>query len=251
MSIEVSCQSCGKVLRAKDSAAGKTAKCPDCGNAIQIPEAVYDAEEEDWGSESYDDEYDDAYGYDDYDVSGAPADVDANRKPCPMCGEMIVTGAAKCRYCGEVFDRKLAKLKGGRKKRGNVDPEEITKFRREMHGLGGFWIFIGVLVVFLGIALGSGAQGLNQIPGGLGAGIAVVFGILGAIWIGLGVFTCMKHMWAVWVGLVLSYLSLLGNLINLNVCGLIVLAAVIVQAHRCINRARELDAAGIPLDTRP
>ncbi len=125
MSIEVSCQSCGKVLRAKDSAAGKTAKCPQCGSAVQIPEAVYDAEEEDWG-DSGDYEADDAYGFDMDEVDGAPADTDANRKPCPMCGEMIVVNAAKCRFCGEVFDAKLKKKKQARKGASDADADMST-----------------------------------------------------------------------------------------------------------------------------
>ena len=27
-----------------------------------------------------------------------------DRKPCPMCGEMIQKDAVKCRFCGEIFD---------------------------------------------------------------------------------------------------------------------------------------------------
>ena len=27
-----------------------------------------------------------------------------SRRPCPMCGEMILATAARCRFCGEVFD---------------------------------------------------------------------------------------------------------------------------------------------------
>jgi len=34
------CGSCGKKLKAKDELAGKTAKCPKCGNAIEIPRAA-------------------------------------------------------------------------------------------------------------------------------------------------------------------------------------------------------------------
>lgn len=37
MAITVTCESCGKTLRTKDSAAGKQARCPDCGDPIVIP----------------------------------------------------------------------------------------------------------------------------------------------------------------------------------------------------------------------
>jgi hypothetical protein len=29
------------------------------------------------------------------------------RKPCPACGELIMTVAKKCRFCGEYFDEEL------------------------------------------------------------------------------------------------------------------------------------------------
>jgi hypothetical protein len=31
--------------------------------------------------------------------------AEPTRIPCPVCGELIVQGAAKCRHCGEIFDR--------------------------------------------------------------------------------------------------------------------------------------------------
>jgi hypothetical protein len=31
----------------------------------------------------------------------------ADRKQCPVCGEMIMREAVKCRYCGEIFDTVL------------------------------------------------------------------------------------------------------------------------------------------------
>jgi hypothetical protein len=100
--IRVTCPTCKGVFNAPDSAAGKRAKCPTCGGVIDIqappppPEEVLDAEVE--TASRFDD--------DDFDVE-PPADLPAaigDRKPCPMCGEMIQKDAVKCRYCGEIFD---------------------------------------------------------------------------------------------------------------------------------------------------
>ena len=116
MTIEVNCPDCGKLLKAKDSLAGRRVKCPDCGSGVQIPddvEEIFDAEE------FADDEFD-LGGADEWDDS--PADSD--RIPCSACGEMIKPKAAKCRYCGEIFDPALKKKK--KKKRGGcyVDADE-------------------------------------------------------------------------------------------------------------------------------
>jgi len=105
--------------------AGKKAKCPMCGEILRIPEAgVVDAVDD--YSDDYSEDYgeEDDYGYEEevpreeynpYASAGPPAQTDA-RKPCPMCGEMIKSNAAKCRFCGEIFDatlKKTAKSKGG------------------------------------------------------------------------------------------------------------------------------------------
>lgn len=117
MTISVSCPSCGKVLQAKESAAGKKAKCPDCGEVIKIPEldALMDAEE-----------IDDDFGGMDLADEEADMPATASRKPCPACGEMIVKGAAKCRYCGEILDPALKKMEKKRKRAaggGSADDE--------------------------------------------------------------------------------------------------------------------------------
>jgi predicted RNA-binding Zn-ribbon protein involved in translation (DUF1610 family) len=125
MSISFKCHQCGKKLKAPESAAGKSSTCPGCGGTVTCPEAVYDAEVVDMaveepgqpaGPNPYDDLDDGkAYGV----ADSAPADAAGDgRRPCPMCGEMIVATAAKCRYCGEVFDSSLKKVKktGGKKK---------------------------------------------------------------------------------------------------------------------------------------
>ncbi len=118
MPIKMNCPSCGKTLSAPDTAAGKKAKCPSCGQIMVVPEAVHDAEElyrpapepstpfspqpsagpaENW--------LDEVQG-----TAGTPAASGPGgeaRRPCPECGEMIVAGAAKCRFCGAIFDPRL------------------------------------------------------------------------------------------------------------------------------------------------
>ena len=126
MTISVKCKSCGKVLKAKESAAGKKAKCPDCGAVIAIPELdeLYDAEE--MKEEPVED--------DEMDFGDAEASMPKtqSRKPCPACGEMIVKGAAKCRYCGEILDpalKKLEKKKNRASRRSySAADEDLTGF---------------------------------------------------------------------------------------------------------------------------
>jgi DNA-directed RNA polymerase subunit M/transcription elongation factor TFIIS len=126
MSISVSCPSCGKLLKAPDSAAGKLAKCPNCEAKVRIPEAILDAEAVPLPSQEADPEpeyqflssikglKDDQFG-----------ETLPNRRPCPQCGEMIIASAAKCRYCGEIFDPKL-KRKAKRKEESDDDADMST-----------------------------------------------------------------------------------------------------------------------------
>lgn len=121
MPISFQCPQCGKKLKAPDNAAGKSSKCPGCGGTVTCPEPVYDAELFDEtqaaaGHDPYADlDSDKPYGVvEPQPVAAASAD---GRRPCPMCGEMILATAAKCRYCGEVFDSTLKKAKGKKSKK--------------------------------------------------------------------------------------------------------------------------------------
>jgi predicted RNA-binding Zn-ribbon protein involved in translation (DUF1610 family) len=84
------------MFNAPDNAAGKKTKCPKCGGVIQIPTPAVDEilEAEEAPRALFTDE--------DFEVP--PAREDPDRKPCPMCGEMIQKTAVKCRHCGEIFD---------------------------------------------------------------------------------------------------------------------------------------------------
>jgi hypothetical protein len=142
---------------------------------------------------------------------------------------------------------------------GAIDRTVIKKFREQIHALGGLWILIGglagALVVFASAASGgAGAGAGGGITSPLAGGGGLLLGVVGALalfWITLGVFTCMKQMWAVYVGLVLSYISAAGNLIQFNLCGLIILAVVILQAHRVIGWAKQMRLAGVPYNAKP
>jgi hypothetical protein len=46
------------------------------------------------------------------------------RRPCPMCGEMIAVGAAKCRYCNAIFDEGLRRVEKKKKKKRSYSDDE-------------------------------------------------------------------------------------------------------------------------------
>jgi hypothetical protein len=107
------------MFNAPDTAAGKRAKCPKCGGAIEIP--VPAAEEEIIEAEA---EPRSPFTDEDFEVeppSSLPASDD--RKPCPMCGEMIQKDAVKCRFCGEVFDPLLKKKQ---KRKGSPGDDDLS-----------------------------------------------------------------------------------------------------------------------------
>jgi predicted RNA-binding Zn-ribbon protein involved in translation (DUF1610 family) len=130
MSISFQCPRCGKKLKAPDNAAGKSSSCPGCGGKVTCPEPIYDAEvvemelasEKPKGFDPYD-ELDDGKPYGVVAPQPPAQSSDDSRRPCPMCGEMIVANAAKCRFCGEVFDPTLKKAKSKKKKKRH-DPED-------------------------------------------------------------------------------------------------------------------------------
>jgi DNA-directed RNA polymerase subunit RPC12/RpoP len=97
--IQVTCASCHAMFNAPDSAAGKTTACPKCGSKLVIPTPAADddiLEAEVAPSRPFSDE--------DFDPPASTAMGDGDRKPCPMCGELIQKDAVKCRHCGEIFD---------------------------------------------------------------------------------------------------------------------------------------------------
>jgi predicted RNA-binding Zn-ribbon protein involved in translation (DUF1610 family) len=124
--IPVTCPSCGKKLQAPDAAAGKQARCPSCASLMTVPEPVHEAEEvgPDFGIGEPSGPSGGVGGLlDELDAQSGP--VGEPRRPCPMCGEMILASAVKCRYCGEVFDPTL-KRKEAKARRYSSSDEDLS-----------------------------------------------------------------------------------------------------------------------------
>ncbi|MBC8116610.1 MAG: RDD family protein [Candidatus Saccharimonas sp.] len=167
MSILVSCDSCSKQLKVRDEAAGKRVKCPECGGVIEIPvpDDVVDAEAAD------ENPFEGGKISSEGDVSSDGGKYD--RKPCPACGEMIVKAAAKCRFCGEIFDPDLKQQSKSNRRRSSRDDfdddDDVVRYPTADLGKRLLAVLTDGLatVVFIapGIGLllaGGGPDGLDQ-----------------------------------------------------------------------------------------
>lgn len=131
-----------------------------------------------------------------------------------------------------------------------VDRDTVKKFRQQIHALGAFWIIIGCALSTVVLDLLDLRPGIIDMPDGNVAVLAVFF-CVGLAWIMLGVLACLKQLWAVYVGIVLTYLSLLVQARSLNLFPMVILFLVILQAHRVITWAKRLQSAGVPLTAKP
>lgn len=101
MTINFSCEVCGKTLSTSDDKAGRKAKCPGCGEMLIVP----DPEGTTTGGPA---DFDDG--------SGAPPlpQQRAGRSTvaCPMCGEKVSATADKCEFCGEPLEARTSRGTG-------------------------------------------------------------------------------------------------------------------------------------------
>lgn len=170
MTIRVTCDTCGKVLKAKEEHAGKKAKCPDCGSIVAVPrQEILDAEADDpfdFGAASSDDDY---------------AAADAQRS-CPACGEEIKKDARKCRFCGEILDPNLKRSSSSNRRsssRGGAAAGNTADLGKRFVGaLADAFVPLLFLVPAFGlVAAGGGERGLDQ--GSPLAVAGVLAGVLG------------------------------------------------------------------------
>jgi predicted RNA-binding Zn-ribbon protein involved in translation (DUF1610 family) len=148
MPIKIPCVSCGRTLSAPDSAAGKRARCPSCGTVQQLPAAAEpDVLEPEAVPEpgAYappppppppvdDDPFaslGEPYGVVEdappvAKVAGGGGGGGEQRRPCPMCGEMIAMTAMKCRFCNSIFDPTLRKAEAKRSRNYAAGDDDMT-----------------------------------------------------------------------------------------------------------------------------
>jgi hypothetical protein len=96
-------------------------------------------------------------------VATAPAEA---KRPCPMCGEMILASAVKCRFCGEVFDPALKKGKSKKSRKSSGGGGSSAAGARDLG--------IGILCMAAGIGL-TIASFANASDDGSGRGKFYVF----------------------------------------------------------------------------
>ena len=117
--------------------------------------------------------------------------ADENRRPCPVCGEMILTEAKLCRFCGEKFAVKSADDEQGDATGGLIPYKNPQALIAYYCGLFSLVACIPFLVPLPIVALVLGIKGLKKanaephVKGKVHAWIGIiggaVFGLIGIV----------------------------------------------------------------------
>lgn len=137
-------------------------------------------------------------------------------------------------------------------------PVELDRFHRKMRVAGICWIAFGAVALVVGLALLFVYACLPWRKDNVLEIFAILF-VACSLWMGLGVCTCLKQVWAVYADLAMGYMFVAGLLIvavqieftiDLTIVLPIALILLIValiqfQMHRLIRMNRRLQAAGM------
>ena len=174
-----------------------------------------------------------------YGVAGTPPpgqSSDDNRRPCPMCGEMIVATAAKCRYCGEVFDetiKRSGKAKSGKGKK-RAELKSIAQYQKGVLACIAGWILCIVAIFFAAIVLRP-----NLRPGASPAEIASASPIFGFLMLVGFVLNIASAVFGLLLGMKVSnvFVGILVAVCSF-LCGCLGLIPLVIVNVMATNRLR-------------
>jgi hypothetical protein len=118
--------------------------------------------------------------------------------------------------------------------------ELLSKFRRTIQVLGAVWVLCGLVLTGLALAGGSGG-GTGGLPN------AGLLWLEGGLQLALGVFVYRKNMTATKLGLGLAYASGVVKLLTGATGNFILVIALVLQSHKALRQARQLQSEGISL----
>jgi len=284
MPIAVRCPTCSKKLSAPDALAGKRAKCPHCSQLMQIPvppprppqpqEVFEDLSRSDplaamgpsnpagatagvaagaastfglggLSTQQFDEMLADVGPK----IDVKPTEPKQDRYPCPVCHELIVRGSAKCRYCGEDFNKYAPP-----KRRGSSTA--ARNFNTNMNTLGAIWTSLGALFTGILLFAAMAASASDKPDAKNAAPILFIIAMIPGCMLVLGIATLRKAIWAVWIGLIWYYLNLAVGIIVIllvflfgqfrftllvsSLPGLVITVLLIKLCHRCIYWKKQM-----------
>jgi hypothetical protein len=261
MPIPVTCPGCKRSFNTPDKNLGKTIRCHVCGHPLVAGEAMLAAVDS-ASAEASEASEPSRDGPAAATVptpapaappSPPPAAAQTRRRVCASCGARMPWDTPKC-ACGVVF-------KTDEERAVSALATKLANFGHECNATGMSWIAIGAVppAAVLGLI---GTFAVTE-PGGppLDA-TAPVAAVLAAVavtwkyslpWLIVGVGACLRQTWALAFGGLLS-IAALGWTIWIGqgwLCAGTILIPLAAEAFRLIPIARELDAAGVPLDADP
>lgn len=159
-------------------------------------------------------------------------------QPCPMCGGMIAAEVATCPGCGERLDSS--------REPDEFDPDTAreSNYQTLLNLMGFLWIGWGLF------------SGCASLPFSLDAGsieapvplILMTYMVCALAWLVSGIAALRREMWGVYLGYVISWLSLLTNLIYLEPIGIFVSVCFILLSRYVLKQYRRLKGSNNPTD---
>lgn len=180
MTINFECGNCGKQLATPDDKAGKTGKCPDCGEPVSVPrpQSEYQAE--------------DPFDFGEIASSLPPIATGRSMRSCPMCGAQVSSTDQSCPACGEELKTETAGKPSGQFSTGNrVDIGEVfsmgwQRFQEQMGTVIAAVLIAGFANAGINMVMQLALSGLNDPV--VGVFLLQIVSFLFNTWIYLGVF---------------------------------------------------------------